>query len=119
MGESAGPAFQLVEVDRGDIEISVVETGTVESANNATLRCKVEALLGTVGGQGSATGKAGAGAGAGGQGGSAGAGGAAGGSGASGASGQDAAAATEDDQKGWRLHIGHDRRGRDDRKLGN
>lgn len=94
MGKPAGPAFQLVEVDRGDIEISVVETGTVESANNATLRCKVEALLGTVGGQGSATGKAGAGAGAGGQGGSAGAGGAAGGSGASGASGQTAAATT-------------------------
>jgi HlyD family secretion protein len=76
------PTFELVQVDRGDIDISVVETGTVESSNNTTLRCLVEALLGTVGGsQGSATGKAG-GAGGMGQsaGGASGSGGAAGGS---------------------------------------
>src|SRR5262245_53333483 len=59
--------FELVEVDKGDIDVSVVQTGTIESSNNTTLRCQVEALLGLVGGtQGSALGKAGGAAGAGG-----------------------------------------------------
>ncbi len=71
MGRQARPIFRLVEVDRGDINISVVETGTVESANNATIRCQVEAILGAVGGSQGGTGKAG-GAGAGGQAGGAG-----------------------------------------------
>ncbi len=60
MARQTGPVFRLVEVDRGDINISVVETGTVESSNNATIRCHVEAILGTVGGsQSTGTGKAG------------------------------------------------------------
>jgi multidrug efflux pump subunit AcrA (membrane-fusion protein) len=38
----------LVEIDTGDIPIYVVESGTLESSNNATIRCQVEALLGTI-----------------------------------------------------------------------
>ncbi len=40
----------FVEIDRGDVDIVIVEYGTVESANNTTVRCQVEALIGTVGG---------------------------------------------------------------------
>ena len=40
----------FVEIDRGDIDIVVVEQGTLESASNSTVRCQVEALIGTVGG---------------------------------------------------------------------
>lgn len=47
--QSTGISF--VEVDRGDIAIDIVESGTLESTNNATVRCQVEALIGTVGGQ--------------------------------------------------------------------
>ena len=48
--QSSNQPLNLVEIDRGDVEIVVVEQGTVESANNTTVRCQVEALIGTVGG---------------------------------------------------------------------
>lgn len=55
-------ALEFVEIDRGDINLVVQETGTIESASNTTIRCEVEALLGTVGGtQSGASGKTGAG----------------------------------------------------------
>jgi len=85
--------LEFVEIDRGDIDLSVVETGSIESASNTTVRCKVEALLGAVGGsQGTAKGAGAAGGGgaqggAGGQGGSA-AGGAGGGQGGAPAGGK-------------------------------
>ncbi len=64
-----------LEVDRGDVDVYVTENGSLESANNATVRCKVEALIGQVGGaagpgaQGGARGSQGSGGGAAGQGG--------------------------------------------------
>lgn len=45
-----GPRMVLVSVDQGDIVSLVVENGTVESANNTTVRCEVEAIVGKVGG---------------------------------------------------------------------
>jgi HlyD family secretion protein len=48
--QSSKQPLNFVEIDRGDIDIVVVEQGTVESANNTTVRCQVEALIGTVGG---------------------------------------------------------------------
>ncbi len=60
--KEAGAVLEFIEIDRGDINLFVQETGTIESANNTTIRCEVEALLGMVGGtQSGATGKAGAG----------------------------------------------------------
>ena len=47
---SSNQPLDFVEIDRGDVDIVVVEQGTVESANNTTVRCQVEALIGTVGG---------------------------------------------------------------------
>ncbi len=44
------PTERFVEVDRGQIGLTIVENGTVESANNAVLRCQVEALVGQMGG---------------------------------------------------------------------
>ena len=44
------PPLGLVEIDKGDVDIVVVEYGALESANNTTVRCQVEALIGTVGG---------------------------------------------------------------------
>jgi multidrug resistance efflux pump len=41
-------ALKLIEIDRGDINLVVQETGSIESANNTTLRCEVEAILGTI-----------------------------------------------------------------------
>ena len=41
-------SITLVNVDRGAIAVSVVESGTLESSDNATVKCKVEAILGTV-----------------------------------------------------------------------
>ncbi len=38
---------QLVKVDRGVISVTVVESGSLESSDNATVKCKVEAILGT------------------------------------------------------------------------
>lgn len=49
----------VVSIDRGDITISVVESGTLESTNNATVKCQVEALIGTVGGTTSSSGSSG------------------------------------------------------------
>jgi multidrug resistance efflux pump len=45
-----GEKLTFVNVDQGDIVLSVVENGTVESSNNTTVRCEVEALMGKVGG---------------------------------------------------------------------
>ena len=39
-----------VAVDRGDMFVQVIENGTLESANNATVKCQVEAVIGLVGG---------------------------------------------------------------------
>ncbi len=50
LSQSSNQPLNLVEIDRGDVEIVVVEQGTIESANNTTIRCQVEALIGTVGG---------------------------------------------------------------------
>ena len=58
----AGQAVELstLEVDEGPLMAVVMETGTLESADNATIRCKVEALMGQVGGvAGQAAGQAG------------------------------------------------------------
>jgi HlyD family secretion protein len=54
------PLWTTVTVDRGTIETVVVESGTLESANNTTVRCKVEAMIGVVGG-GQGSGSAGTG----------------------------------------------------------
>src|SRR6202044_141331 len=48
--ESTKFPLEFVEIGKGDVDIVVVEQGTVESANNVTVRCLVEALIGTVGG---------------------------------------------------------------------
>jgi HlyD family secretion protein len=48
--QSSKQPLDFVEIDRGDVDIVVVEQGTIESANNTTVRCQVEALIGTVGG---------------------------------------------------------------------
>jgi multidrug resistance efflux pump len=42
--------YTLIQIDRGNVLSSVVEAGSLENADNATVRCRVEALLGTVGG---------------------------------------------------------------------
>jgi len=90
LAQESKSKVEFVEIDRGDVDLSVVETGSIESANNTTVRCQVEALLGLVGGsQGTASGKGaggGMGQGAGGLGGQ-------GGSAAGGAGGGQAAAA--------------------------
>lgn len=76
------PPLATVAVDRGDIAVEVVESGNLESANNATVKAQVEAIVGMVGG----TAK-----GAGGRGGAAG-GGTTAAAGGAGLSGSDAAA---------------------------
>ncbi len=43
------------EVDRGDIAVVLVEGGSLESANNVTVKSKVEALIGLTGGATAAT----------------------------------------------------------------
>lgn len=47
-----GPRQELaaLSVDQGDVPVVVIESGALESANNATVKCKVEALMGQVGG---------------------------------------------------------------------
>jgi len=97
LAQESKSSLEFVAIDQGDVDLSVVETGSIESANNTTVRCQVEALLGLVGGtQGTSTGKgsgSGAGQGAGGS-------GAQGGSGGSGTGGnQDAAAASTKTKK--------------------
>ena len=79
----------LLDVDEGPIEVSVTETGTLESAVNSKVKCQVESLLGnvtssTTGGRTGTTGSAS----------SAGRGGAGGASGQGGAQGANAGGAT-------------------------
>ncbi|MHB1560857.1 MAG: HlyD family secretion protein, partial [Isosphaeraceae bacterium] len=70
------PSLRYVEIGTGTVDFYVVETGSIESANDTTVRCEVEALMGLVGGS-QATSKSGGAA----SGSTGGAGGAAGGSG--------------------------------------
>ncbi len=70
------PSVHLVEIGTGPVDLFVVETGSIESANNTTVRNEVEALMGLVGGSQGATGKAGSSGTTGGSGGSGGQGGA-------------------------------------------
>src|SRR4051794_41157372 len=44
------PQLPLVEVDQGSLNVFLVETGALESARNTSIKCQVEALLGTTGG---------------------------------------------------------------------
>jgi multidrug resistance efflux pump len=46
----SGSKLPTLVVDRGDVPLFVVESGALESANNATERCRVEAITGLVGG---------------------------------------------------------------------
>jgi HlyD family secretion protein len=100
LSRSSNQPLNFVEIDRGDVDILVVEQGTIESANNTTVRCQVEALIGTVGGaQGGTSKGSGASSGGAAQGsGSGGAGGAEGGAGGSG-QGADAAATAKSKTK--------------------
>jgi HlyD family secretion protein len=100
--QSTRVPLDFVEVDQGDVDIVVVEQGTLESAKNTPIRCLVEALIGTVGGaQGGTSGKASGTAGGGSGQGSGGAGGAQGGAGGSagGGSGQGADASSKSKSK--------------------
>lgn len=76
----SGPKLPELTIDRGALSVVVVESGTLENSDNATVRCKVEALLGTVGGQGQGMGMGGMGGGGGAGGGGGGRGGSRGGS---------------------------------------
>jgi HlyD family secretion protein len=40
------PAFETVEVDRGDLVVVVTENGTLESGDDSIVRCQVESFLG-------------------------------------------------------------------------
>ena len=51
------PVFQFHEIDQGDIDVVIVETGTIESASTTPVRCRVEALIGNTSGTQNATGK--------------------------------------------------------------
>src|SRR4051794_4013768 len=44
------PALALLDVDQGSLNVTLVETGALESALNTSIKCQVEALLGTTGG---------------------------------------------------------------------
>lgn len=55
----AGGSLATVTVDRGDLAIVVVESGSLESSNNTTLKCKVEALAGLVSGSSGTSGRSG------------------------------------------------------------
>ncbi len=48
--------IETLQVDQGEIALVVTENGSLESANNTTVRCQVEALIGLVGGTQGATG---------------------------------------------------------------
>lgn len=41
--------YATVEIGRGDVWVTVLESGSLESADNAMIKCQVEALLGTIG----------------------------------------------------------------------
>ena len=47
-GEDPSLKMPTLVIDRGDIPVYVVESGALESADNATIKCEVEALLGQV-----------------------------------------------------------------------
>ena len=47
--ETPVEAIPTVAVERGDVLSIVVESGALEGANNATVRCRVEAVMGTIG----------------------------------------------------------------------
>lgn len=56
VGESLGltrprSMLKTIRIDEGDIQVFVMESGTLESSRNATVKCRVEALIGLVGGQ--------------------------------------------------------------------
>jgi HlyD family secretion protein len=63
------PPLETYVVDEGSIPVLVVESGTLESANNTPVKCKVKALLGTVGSSLGGIGGGGMGGGGGGRGG--------------------------------------------------
>jgi HlyD family secretion protein len=92
----AMPVLELYQIDQGDIDVVVVENGTIESGVTTPVRCRVEALLGTTASQG-ANGKSAGGTGGGSAQGSGGASGAQGGG--SGGSGQGGAATTKSSSK--------------------
>lgn len=49
-GFSAGQtSYVTVEIGKGDVWVTVLESGSLESADNAMIKCQVEALLGTIG----------------------------------------------------------------------
>ncbi len=104
LSQAATMPVGFVEIDRGDVDVVVVEYGSLESANNTTVRCQVEALIGTVGGAQGGTSK-GSGASGGGSGQGHGSGGAAGGaqgssgSGGSGGSGGQSGGGTSNTKK--------------------
>lgn len=50
-----GADLSYVSIDQGDLDVFVTENGSLESGNNATVYCKVEALMGQVGGAQGAT----------------------------------------------------------------
>ena len=80
--ETQPKALITLAVQDAPLSVVVVETGTIESASNTTVKCQVEALVGMVGGTTGGTGRSGAQSGGG-----------SGGSGGSGASGGSASAA--------------------------
>ena len=45
-----GETYLTIAIARGDVRSYVLESGNLESSNNATIKCQVEALLGMVGG---------------------------------------------------------------------
>ena len=46
---SAENSYATVEISRGEVRVIVLESGSLESADNAMIKCQVEALLGTIG----------------------------------------------------------------------
>ena len=49
-GYSSGEnSYATVEIRRGEVRVIVLESGSLESADNAMIKCQVEALLGTIG----------------------------------------------------------------------
>ena len=59
---SPPPILEMLEVVAKPLAVVVVETGTVESASNTTVKCQVEALVGLVGGSTSSGGRSATGA---------------------------------------------------------
>ena len=64
--EATPVALETLDVVMAPLSVVVVETGTVESASNTTIKCQVEALVGLVGGTTSGGARSGATGGAGG-----------------------------------------------------